>query len=99
MPYGAAVVMATAIGMSCGFLLYRAWVFAGSRRNVWQQARDFILVNLGGIAMTLLVAIVLRWLLLRLGSQPSPAAAFAHAAGIALGAVTNYLGHRHITFR
>ena len=98
-PYGAAVVLAMAIGMTCGFLLYRAWVFAGSERSVGLQVRDFVLVNLGGMAVTLLVAVAARWLLLAFDMVPSLAAALAHALGIALGAVANYLGHRHITFR
>ncbi len=99
MPFAAAVVLATAIGMVCGFLLYRAWVFPGSDRPLIVQIRDFVLVNLIGIAVMVSVAIVLRSLLLAAALNEMVAAAVAHAAGIAIGAAANFVGHRHITFR
>ena len=56
LPYFAALLVATCIGMTCGFLLYRAWVFPGSTRPLSRQVRDFILVNLTGQATMLGVA-------------------------------------------
>jgi energy-coupling factor transport system substrate-specific component len=99
MPYAAAVVLATAIGMVFGFLLYRAWVFPGSSRDTLLQIRDFVLVNLAGMAVTVGVAVTLRHALLTLDIPGELAAAVAHAAGIGAGAVANYLGHRDLTFR
>ena len=99
MPFEAAVVLAMAIGMVCGFLLYRAWVFPGSDRPLIVQVRDFVLVNLIGQAVMVAMAIVLRWLLLAASLREIMAAAVAHGAGIAIGAAANFLGHRHITFR
>jgi energy-coupling factor transport system substrate-specific component len=99
MPFAAAVVLAMVIGMVCGFLLYRAWVFPGSVRPLIVQVRDFVLVNLVGQAVMVLVAIVLRWILLAATLREVVAAAVAHATGIAIGAAANFLGHRHITFR
>lgn len=99
MPYAAAVVAATAIGMVGGFLLYRGWVFPGSDRSTTTQVRDFILVNLIGIAMMVATAVVLRTLFLSAGVEDIVASAGAHAAGIGVGAVANFIGHQHITFR
>lgn len=99
MPYAAAVILATAVGMVCGFLLYRAWVFPGSDRPMIVQVRDFVLVNLAGMVVMVAVAIVLRALLLSVDAHEAVAAAAAHAAGIGVGAVANFIGHRHITFR
>ena len=99
MPFAAAVVVATAVGMTCGFLLYRAWVFPGSDRSLMVQIRDFVLVNLIGIAVMVAAAIVLRSLLLAAAVPEIVAAAAAHAVGIGMGAAANFLGHRHITFR
>ena len=99
MPYAAAVVLATVIGMVFGFLLYRAWVFPGSQRDTLVQIRDFVLVNLVGIAVTVSIAVALRHALLAIDVEAELAAAFAHAAGIGAGAVANYLGHRDVTFR
>jgi putative flippase GtrA len=98
LPYFAALVVATCIGMTCGFLLYRAWVFPGSTRPLGRQIRDFILVNLTGQATMLGVAAIVRQLLISAGIGALIAGASAHALGIAVGAVVNYLGHRHVTF-
>ena len=98
-PYGTAVVLATAIGMVCGFLIYRAWVFPGHSRSTLRQIRDFVLVNLLGIAVTVVLAVALRGLLIGLGLTEPVAGALAHASGIGAGAVANYLGHRYVTFR
>jgi putative flippase GtrA len=98
-PFEAAVILATAVGMTCGFLLYRAWVFPGSDRSLIVQVRDFVLVNLIGIAVMVAVAIALRSFLLAAAVPELAAAATAHAVGIGIGAAANFLGHRHITFR
>jgi putative flippase GtrA len=97
-PYLAALLVSTGVGMTCGFLLYRAWVFPGSTRPLAGQIRDFILVNLTGQAAMLGVAASLRPLLMLIDVGALIAGASAHALGIAVGAVVNYLGHRHVTF-
>ncbi len=97
MPFSAAVVCATAVGMVVGFLIYRAFVFIGSQRRWPLQARDFVLVNSLGAAITALVAIGLNDFVFAGFAQELRA--IAHAIGIAAGAVANYFGHKTITFR
>lgn len=99
MPYEAAVIAATAIGMVFGFALYQSWVFGGSERRLVHQIRDFVLVNLLSMVVTAAIAILGRDLLLAMGVATALAEALSHAIGIAAGAVSNYFGHRHITFR
>jgi len=98
LPFAAALLGATAIGMTCGFLLYQGWVFPRSDRPLTQQIRDFVLVNLAGQLAMFLAAVLLREVLLMLGFGALLASALAHMMGIAIGAVVNYLGHRHVTF-
>jgi energy-coupling factor transport system substrate-specific component len=98
LPFFAALAVATCVGMTCGFLLYRAWVFPGSSRPIVGQVRDFILVNLTGQATMLGVAVLARQLLIEIQIDPVVAGASAHALGIAGGAVVNYLGHERVTF-
>jgi energy-coupling factor transport system substrate-specific component len=98
LPYFPALLVATAIGMTCGFLLYRAWVFPGSTRPLAGQIGDFIVVNLAGQVAMLAVAALARELLLLAQVATIVAGAAAHALGIAVGAVVNYLGHRDVTF-
>jgi energy-coupling factor transport system substrate-specific component len=97
-PYFAALLLATSMGMACGFVLYRSWVFPGSTRSLAGQIRDFILVNLTGQAIMLAIATIARQLLLAVQVGPLIAGAAAHTLGIAVGAIVNYLGHRHLTF-
>jgi len=97
-PYFAALLLATSIGMACGFVLYRSWVFPGSTRSLAGQIRDFILVNLTGQAMMLAIATIARQLLFVVQVGPLVAGAAAHALGIGAAAIVNYLGHRHLTF-
>lgn len=99
MPYAAAVTLATAIGMVAGFFLYKNLVFHGSTRSLWLQIRDFIGVNIAAGVITVLSALILSsgpW-------WPDAYKHFApgasHMAGIGIGAVINYLGHKAFTFR
>lgn len=97
-PYAAAVSLATLIGMVFGFVLYRAYVFPGSDRALHHQIVAFTLVNLVSLAIVTGVAtslVALPPLAALLGSWTE---GFAHAAGIAAGAVSNFIGHRLITF-
>jgi len=73
-------------------------VFPGSTRSLAGQIRDFILVNLTGQATMLGLAAISRQLLILAQIEPRIAGASAHAFGIGVGAIVNYLGHRHVTF-
>lgn len=99
MPYAAAVTVATAIGMVAGFFLYRSLVFRGSTRPFWLQVRDFIAVNIVAGVVTVIAAVILSngpW-------WPEPyrhlAPGASHFAGIGIGAVVNFFGHKLFTFR
>jgi len=100
LPYPVAVAAALAIGMVYGFVIYRQWAFGSTRkRSVLLEIRDFIAVNAAGGAVTVIVAIAANWVLGKLHLPPVAAEGAAHAMGIGLGAVVNYIGHKHITFR
>jgi putative flippase GtrA len=98
LPFFPALAVSTLVGMTCGFLLYRGWVFPGSARPIIRQVCDFGLVNLAGQATMLGVAALVRELFILAGITTVVAGASAHALGIAVGAAVNYLGHRHVTF-
>ncbi|NKE44147.1 GtrA family protein [Roseomonas frigidaquae] len=98
MPFLAAVLVAAVIGMLVGFVLYRHFVFAASRRPLMLEARDFFIVNLVSSVVVALIAAGLLALALRFGMAAKLAEAVAHAAAIGLGAVLNYFGHSLATF-
>jgi len=98
MPFLAAVLVAAAIGMLVGFVLYRRFVFPASERPVLLQARDFFLVNLVTSGVVALLALVFVAVAVQLGMGIVLAEAVAHAGAIASGALLNYLGHSLVTF-
>ena len=100
MPYPAALLFAQGIGMAYGFVIYRSWAFRSSgRRSILVEVRDFLAVNAAGAAITIGLALAAETALSAILPGESLTQALAHAFGIAAGAVANYLGHRHITFR
>jgi energy-coupling factor transport system substrate-specific component len=99
MPFGAAVIVAYAIGMVVGFFLYRLFVFQAHDGHAGDQLWKFILVNLIGAAEVWALAMILvHWLAPAIGwtTWVEP---IAHAAAIGVGAATSYVGHRLLTFR
>lgn len=98
MPFVPAVLLAAAIGMLVGFVLYRHVVFTGSTRPLMHQLRDFLVVNLATMVVVALLSAGLLSLALRLDIALGAAEAGAHALAIGFGAVLNYAGHSLATF-
>ncbi|MBB3972884.1 GtrA family protein [Hansschlegelia beijingensis] len=99
MPFGAAVIVAYAIGMAVGFFLYRFFVFEAQQGDARSQLWKFVLVNLvGAVEVWALAVGSVRWLAPAIGwtlwVEP-----ISHAAAIGIGAATSYVGHRLLTFR
>lgn len=100
LPYPVAVAAAQIIGMVYGFIIYRQWAFGSTgKRSVFLEVRDFIAVNAAGGAITIAVAIAANWALSGLGFPLAATEGGGHAAGIGLGAIVNYVGHKNFTFR
>jgi energy-coupling factor transport system substrate-specific component len=98
MPYLMAVIAATVIGMAFGFIIYSLYVFPGSARAPLAQLRDFVAVNLFSMAVVAGTAGLLNQAIFPLIAFAFAPEAVAHALGIAAGAVTNFIGHRTLTF-
>lgn len=100
MPFPAAVAVATAIGMVVGFISYKHLVFPESERALIQQIRDFVMVNLASMAVVTGVATLFAAVILpQLGLFMHVEEGLAHAIGVGAGAVSNYFGHKTISFR
>jgi putative flippase GtrA len=97
--YLVSIVLAYLLGMTVAFLLMRQYVFDGTGKALGPQVVKFILVNVLAVLQTLVVSLVLaRWVLPALGVE-SYIEAIAHAFGVAVPAVTSYVGHKKATFR
>lgn len=94
-----AVILAQAIGLLTGFLLYRTFVFANAATTLEQQIIAFGSVNLLAAAVVIAVAIFARLALLEMGFSAAIADPFGHATGLMAGAPVNFCGHLLVTFR
>lgn len=98
MPYAAAIVCAYGVGMATAFVLNRRFVFTDAGRPLHHQAGWFVAVNVAAVLQTLIVSLLLaRWALPAIGWTWHPEAV-AHAAGIAVPAISSYFGHRWLSF-
>lgn len=98
MPYALAIVAAFAIGLSTAFALNRRYVFADGGGSTAQQFGRFFLVNLFGLAQTLVISLALAALLPSAG-WTWHTQEIAHAVGIAAPIVTSFFGHKYFSFR
>jgi len=96
--YRWAVFWAYLVGMLTAYLLSRLAVFEPSGKHPAHEMAWFVFVNL--------LALVQVWgISVGLAEYAFPALGFtwhpestAHAIGLAVPAVTSYLGHKHLTF-
>lgn len=101
MPYLAAMLVAYGIGMVAGFWLYRTFVFRNAATGrLSRQVAFFVAVNAVGAVVVLGVsaAVVAALAVLAPAVTLPVAQALGHGAGIAAGAVSNYVGHQMLTF-
>ena len=99
LPFSWAILVAYAIGMSAGFTLYRAYVFPGSDRAIGPQVAIFLAVNVMGAVIVWSVAMALvERLFPAIGYTFMPLAT-GHGIAIGVGAATNFVGHKFLTFR
>lgn len=96
--YEVALIGANTVGVLSAFFLNRWYVFKSGDAPVAGELLRFTLVNLAGIALSWVTSVVLyRHLFpaISFGWRPD---LVAHAIGIAVPTVPNYLAHRHWTF-
>jgi putative flippase GtrA len=99
LPFRFAVLAAYATGMVFAFVTFRRFVFDASGTGVGNQARNFIIVNLLGVAQTWILAVVMVDKVLPAVGWTFQPEASGHAVAIAAPVVTSWFGHRHFTFR
>lgn len=96
--YELALIGANTVGVVTAFLMNRWWVFAPTGKPLAFELMRFVLVNLVGIAVSWITAVALyRWAMPLIGFHWH-AELVAHAIGIIVPVVPNYLAHRSWTF-
>lgn len=99
MPYIPAIVVAYLIGMVTAFVLNRLFVFQSASNGLHSQIRWFTLINLVAVAQTLIISILLARFVLPATALREHSETIAHAIGVAVPAVTSYIGHKYLSFR
>lgn len=97
--YRLAVILAYLVGMLTAFILSKIYVFEKSGRHHWHELRDFTLVNLLAVVQVWLISVGLAEYLFPAMGYTFYAPEVAHLIGLAIPAVTSYLGHKHYSFR
>ena len=85
--------------MLAAFVLFRRFVFDGSGSGLAAQVRNFVLVNLLGVAQTWVLAVLLVDKVLPAFGWTFRPEACGHALAIAAPVATSWFGHRYFTFR
>jgi len=97
--YAPAVTVAFGFGMLTAFVLNRLFVFKGSTQAVHHQAAWFVLINLAGLAQTLIISVFLAHHAFPWAGFHWHAESVAHMIGIAFPIVSSYFGHKYLSFR
>lgn len=100
LPYWLAIVIAYTFGMLVGFFLFKKVVYdAGGSGKTKQEMARYVVVNFTSLAITLVVSLALNdYAFPAIGFAFRPAD-IAHVIGVFFGALSNYFGHKHVTFR
>lgn len=99
MSYRYAIICAYVAGMIVAFLLFRKFVFSPSDRHYIHEIRDFVIVNLLGIAQVWLISVGLAEYFFPYIGFNFYAEEVAHMIGLGVPAITSYFGHKHFSFR
>jgi putative flippase GtrA len=99
MPFSLAVLAAYVTGMVVAFILFREFVFECSSSDTSEQVRNFVIVNIVGMAATWALANLLVYWALPAAGVTSHVEAIGHGIAIFAPVVTSWFGHRFLTFR
>lgn len=105
--YSVSVGVSALVGMVVSFVLNRRYTFARSGRPIGDEMRTFLIVALGGLALTVGLSTLFRdWLLPWLAGLLAPEAwrnalnleLIAHVGAVGLVAFYSFLGHKYLSF-
>jgi len=97
--YEIAIVLAYCCGILTAFTLNKFFVFDAKRGKTGKQLLGFVIVNILGLAQTLLFSLLFRnFIFPQIGFTFYPDEV-AHFIGIAIPVFTSFLGHKYISFR
>jgi putative flippase GtrA len=99
MPYVPAIVLAFFVGLATGFLLMKTFVFSTGVAPPAQQASYFVLVNVVGLIITVVVSVGISKLVSLFVPDTALSEAIGHFVGIAAPVLLSFYAHKNLTFR
>jgi putative flippase GtrA len=99
LPYVPSIVLAFLVGLITGFVMMRTFVFSGSKNAPARQASYYVLVNLVGLAVTIVTSVVMAKLIALIVPNPSFDEAAGHLVGVASPVLLSFYAHKKLTFR
>lgn len=99
LPYEWSLVGANTVGVLSAFALNRVLVFRSQSRRAAAELARFVAVNLIGIMVSWMVAVLLYRIVMPALGLTWHADLVAHAIGIAVPLLPNYLAHTRWTFK
>ncbi len=97
--YPVAIIWAYLTGMVVAFILFKTCVFEPSTQSVKKQLMYFTIVNVLAIAQTLIISLLLANTVFPKLNVTFYPEAIAHACGIAVPAITSFIGHSLFSFK
>lgn len=98
MSFRIAIIVAYLVGMITAYILSRAVVFEPSGKHPGKELFYFSLVNLAAVIQVWLISVGLaEYLFPSLEFEFYPQE-IAHLVGLAIPAITSYLGHKYFSF-
>ncbi len=99
MSFSAAIVLAWFVGLTCGYLLARRFVFGAGAQPASRSAAIFVAVNLFALVQTWAVSVGLAQYVLPALGVVRHAQDLAHLAGVGAPVLTSYFAHQRWSFR
>lgn len=98
MPFEVAVIIAYLIAMVVAYFLARRFVFGKTEAGIATESMRFAIVNMVGICIVWITSVGLARFVFPAIGYTWYADDIAHTIGVAIPAVTSYVGHKYFTF-
>ncbi|NIJ89754.1 putative flippase GtrA [Xanthomonas campestris] len=96
--YVSAIIIAYCLGMITAFFLNKLFVFEKSDKNLHKQILWFVLVNIAAVFQTLLISLAFARIIFPYLAIDFHIETLSHGIGVAVPAVTSYIGHKYLSF-
>lgn len=96
--YVPSITLAFFVGLATGFLLMRKYVFTGGRHGTTKQIYLYVLVNLAGLVLTVVVSVSVAKLASIVVTNTGLDEAIGHLAGVGSPILLSFYAHKKLTF-